>query len=307
MITREMLAHFFEVMMWREPTASELDDLFAKASADRTAPVALLHEHPEFQMKNPSSAPKPIYDDLRAVTSNGVEFLVPVNDWVHWATRAGHDWEPWIVQQMTRFLSPGTVFLDVGANVGALSMVGARLVGETGQVYAVEASLEVAMVLLANVRHANLQNTFVIPRAVTDASRREHVMVGHGTSNRFVRPEPIPAKRCNFEPILTDTLDSMLGHLDRLELIKIDVEGREGSALRGGKELIERTRPAIIAEYHYRSEEYWFADDLIAMGYEVSVLETDCTVVPFGKDHTGLRAQGAARELLYSDLLFTPQ
>jgi len=44
------------------------------------------------------------------------------------------------------------------------------------------------------------------------------------------------------------TLDTALPKLDSVALLKLDIEGAELLALRGGAELIDRTRPAIVCE-----------------------------------------------------------
>ena len=304
-LTSEDFAFLWKAMMDRDPSAGEVDVYYAMSKGIPSEVVSIIAQQSEFIMKHPSFVPKPIYADLLPAVANGVEVLVPPNDWVHWGTKQGMGWEPHVAEAIRQYLKPGGVFIDIGANTGVLTMLGASIVGDAGQVYAVEASIEVAMVLLANVRHAKLTNTFVLPRAVTDTTRIEQIMVGHGTTNRFVRTEQIDLKKFNFEPILTDTIDSMLSHLNRVDLIKIDVEGREGSALRGAAKLLDRTKPAIIAEYHYSSDEYYFADELIARGYEVSLLDIGKQPIAFGQDHAALREHGKANSIVFNELLFT--
>lgn len=122
-------------------------------------------------------------------------------------------------------------------------------------------------------------------------------------------PRRLNSKNYEFEPIATDTLDSLLAHLDRVDLIKIDIEGREGSAFRGAGELIARTRPQIIGEYHFASPEAWYANELVAMGYSMSVLARDGTVEALGRDLELLQA-AAAKQLndhgTCLEVLFTP-
>ena len=47
-------------------------------------------------------------------------------------------YEPATARTMTRFLRPGDTFVDIGANIGYLSAVGANLVGRWGQVHCFE-------------------------------------------------------------------------------------------------------------------------------------------------------------------------
>src|SRR5262249_39238174 len=49
-------------------------------------------------------------------------------------------WEPGITEFFRATLSPGDTFVDVGANIGYYSMLGSRIVGDSGHVYAIEGS-----------------------------------------------------------------------------------------------------------------------------------------------------------------------
>ena len=307
-LTRDQFEFLFSAMMMRPPTASEVDELLSEPDMSAPKLVARLGQSPEFVMKRPFFAPTPIYDDLVPASANGVDFLVPSHDWVHWGIRHGGGWEPHVAETMRRFLRPGGVFVDVGANIGVHTVLGANLVGTAGKVYAIEASIEVAAILLINARRTKLLNIYVLPRAVADAQRHEHIMVANATTNRIVRHQPVEERiRHKFDPVLTDTLDNMLGHLDHCDLLKIDIEGREGSALRGAAKLLDRTRPVIIAEHHYKPpegfDETYFVEELIARGYEVAILAPDKGPLSFPSGDA-LRKYGAARDLVYSDLLF---
>ena len=46
--------------------------------------------------------------------------------------------EPGTRRILTKFLSPGMTFVDVGAHIGLLTLAGARAVGPTGKVLAIE-------------------------------------------------------------------------------------------------------------------------------------------------------------------------
>ena len=177
------------------------------ANDDPGEVAAMICSGPEFVMKHPSFTPKPMAESLTPAISNGVDVLVPSNDWVHWGTAQGWDYETWVAGAMRRILAPGSVFVDIGANTGVLTMLGASLVGDSGQVYAIEASIENAAVILANIRNSHLANTVILPIAVTDKKGIELITVDYGGSNKFVRTEAVASKNYEFEPIATDTLD----------------------------------------------------------------------------------------------------
>jgi len=307
-LSRKDFEFLFSSMMDRAPNESEIDVLYPATRGQASEAVSLLCVQPEFVMQHPAFTPKPMTETLKAASVNGIDLLVPTNDWVHWGTAQGWGYEKWVADAMRSILKPGSVFADVGANTGVLTMLGASLVGETGQVYAIEASIENAAVILANTRHVGASNIVILPIAVTDKKGIELISVDFGGSNKFVVTEAIDSKKFKFEPIATDTLDSLLSHLPRLDLIKIDIEGREGSALRGARDLIARTRPCIIGEYHSNSPEAWYADELVAQGYRMLELSREGGMVDLGMSlealHTAattqLQAHGTCLEVLFT-------
>jgi hypothetical protein len=68
-------------------------------------------------------------------------------------------------------------------------------------------------------------------------------------------------------PCAVVTLDDQLDHARPLRLIHLDVEGYEGEALAGARNLIERWRPDLILEWQPHDSATW--DDLRAFGYTV--------------------------------------
>jgi FkbM family methyltransferase len=161
-------------------------------------------------------------------------------------------YSPLIVNAMKRCLHPGDVFLDVGANIGYLSAVGAGLVGANGQVH----SFEPVPRYFQNLRRLaelNPAYSIVVNQCAAGAVS--------GTATILVTREPgqntlVPGYKRGLE--VQSTLDVPLIRLDsyiekwniaRVALIKIDTEGFELPVLDGLQGLFERgQRPAIVCE-----------------------------------------------------------
>ncbi|MEO8893972.1 MAG: FkbM family methyltransferase [Coleofasciculaceae cyanobacterium] len=149
----------------------------------------------------------------------------------------------------TKFLQEviheGDVFLDVGANCGALTLVAANLIGK-GKVYAFEPSPNVRERLQGNINlNPHLKDTIaIIPKGL--GLNKQQVFynedpnyLGNGS---LYENQGIPVE------ILA--LDQWVAQekLEKIDLIKIDVEGMEYDVLVGGKTVLETYQPIIYFE-----------------------------------------------------------
>lgn len=156
-------------------------------------------------------------------------------------------YEPYVSAVLDRLLEPGDVFVDVGANVGYHTMRAAARVGVDGRVLAVEANPENARLLLLSAAANGFSQVEVLP--VAFGRHLGHVnFVSHvGSNGGFAPdgPEALESGRATVVP--TMPLDAL--GLDRVDVMKIDVEGAESIVIEGGLETIRRCRPAIVVEF----------------------------------------------------------
>ena len=158
-----------------------------------------------------------------------------------------------VIEAMKRFLKPGDVFLDVGANIGYLSAMAAGLVGKSGQVHCFE-PVPAYFYRLQRLAELNPEySIFSNARAAGDET---------GTCKIYVTREPgqntmVPHFKSNEEitfslevPVVR--LDSYIERhkLSSVKMIKIDAEGYEFPILKGLRRQFEQNsfRPAIICE-----------------------------------------------------------
>lgn len=132
-------------------------------------------------------------------------------------------------------LRPGDTMLDVGANVGFLSVVGAALVGATGRVIAFEPVPANARQVRRNARLNRLRQLEVVETAVGDRTGTARlVLAQHAGGAALAEAERPPDARGEIAvPIVR--LDDWLAARPGLwpALVKIDVEGAELQVLRG--------------------------------------------------------------------------
>ena len=78
------------------------------------------------------------------------------------------NWEPSETSWFLRVVKPGDTFVDVGANAGYYTIIGSRLVGEKGKVYAFEPEPAMFALLEKNVRLNGLTNVVLERKALSN-------------------------------------------------------------------------------------------------------------------------------------------
>jgi FkbM family methyltransferase len=149
---------------------------------------------------------------------------------------------------LDRLLSPGMTFVDVGACYGVYTLVAAKLVGAKGRVIAFEPASRSYAVLQENIKLNGLAN--VRPYRVALSDRIGFSRLYHQPDpgrNSLGVPEGISGAP---EEVETNTLDSVLGSgpSERVDVMKLDVEGAEELVFRGAREILTTAHPAIIFE-----------------------------------------------------------
>jgi FkbM family methyltransferase len=129
-------------------------------------------------------------------------------------------------------LRPGSVFVDVGANVGAYTYWAWRCIGESGRIIAVEPDPELRARLEFNLRSNGVGSVQVVPQALSDrdgsavlyinrAQRGENTLVSEQARAAGGDRVAVPVE-----------LRTLLGVLqargiERVDALKIDIEGHE--------------------------------------------------------------------------------
>jgi FkbM family methyltransferase len=169
-------------------------------------------------------------------------------------------------------LRPDATVLDVGANVGALTLVFAKRC-PYGRVFAFEPIPENVRAAEVVIERFRLRNVLLFPVAVGDRDGElEMVMptdrgvrldglshVAHEGWNDGIRYS-VPAVRLDDFPALAGV---------RVDAIKLDVENHEQYVIRGARRIIERDRPLIYAEIWDDANMRGCREVLDPLGYRV--------------------------------------
>lgn len=200
-------------------------------------------------------APRVFVAALRGLRSGSIEALVALSGGatvaVDLATPHGRRFFAYGFCQpaariMQSLLEPGEVMIDGGANIGLFTVLAAARVGPDGRVIACEPSPTTAALLRANIERNGFDWVEAREVALAEAPGRLQMHVfdpGSGFSS-FA-----PSASGSRVEVEVTTLDELAGAvLERVKLVKLDVEGAELRALRGAARLLDGPRPDFIVE-----------------------------------------------------------
>jgi len=170
------------------------------------------------------------------------------------------------VDVFRRFVQPGFRVADIGANIGTHTVAMARLVGQTGWVYAFEAQRMVFQALCANVAINSLINVDCEHLAV--AEKTGSILVEEldcAVPNNFGGLSLGTSQANRYVPSIA--LDDYF-HGRRLEFAKIDVEGMEQAVLMGGWKTLRANKTILYLENDRPEKSSALLECLLMLGYE---------------------------------------
>ena len=145
------------------------------------------------------------------------------------------------------YLKPGDVVVDVGANIGNITLTSAALVGNSGKIISIEPHPVIFKYLSGNISLNNFTNIDIINIAVSDFNGVIYF------SNKACDDQNEVVKEGNLK-VNTMTLDEILiKSIKSIDLLKIDVEGFELNVLKGASSILDKTKCI-----YYESEEKHF-------------------------------------------------
>jgi FkbM family methyltransferase len=163
------------------------------------------------------------------------------------------------------WLRQGDVALDVGANIGAMTIPMAQRVGPSGVVYAFEPQRILFQVLCGNVALNELGNVQTLQWAVGNAGGTTKVApLDYGAQNNF---GGVSLGGIHGEEVAVIAIDDI--NLPKLRLLKMDVEGMELNAIMGAMATIERCRPILFIENDRPEKSTALLTQLFACGYRL--------------------------------------
>jgi FkbM family methyltransferase len=181
----------------------------------------------------------------------------------------GGTWEPNYMAAFARQINAGDTILDIGANHGVYALAAGVQVGPKGHVYAFEASRHFSELIRASISINGLDGVVSIINAAVSATTGKAILSfddhWSGAGHLVGRPEtggpppaldPLPRplalpQKSKSEEVRCVALDDYFADpTSRIDVMKMDIEGAEGLALKGMSKLLERSpRVRIMMEF----------------------------------------------------------
>lgn len=213
-------------------------------------------------------------------------------------------YEPYITEHLRGLINPGTVFVDIGANVGYYALLAAT---RGAEVHAVEPNSRNLWLLDKNAKDNGVMIN-IWPYVLADSERLivYNPLRGNGQVSELSDNFPTEEQ----EVFRAVTLDGILGGV-RPDVLKIDVEGAEGMVLRGAQKVLD-CRPIVISEFSATSIPR--VSGMSAEAYLENFVVRDYAFKVFGHDGTledvsaeQLEAASVNSEINFVDFMALPK
>ena len=209
------------------------------------------------------------------------------------------EYEQGVTQVLLKFLQEDTNFLDVGANIGYFSLIAGKKCSQ-GKVLSFEPDPTNYNLLRSNIALNGLNNILPYNLALSDRNENLYFSTMGFDQNlgaRFTAKETATLKQHSLPQAKTPTqikaiaFDNFLPN-EKIDIIKIDVEGFELNVLRGMKGMLSQQQPLIITEFAPsnlkdigRIEPRAMFDFVIKLGYKVAIIELNGELRNCKDDH----------------------
>ena len=207
-------------------------------------------------------------------TKNDINWNLDLNEAIDFNIFLTGIYEVELAKKMQEYLKEGDIVLDIGANVGAHSLPLAKMVGETGHVFAFEPTDFAFDKLKKNLEiNPNLKNRVTaskvflndaeseIPKSVS-ASWSIKASISSHERNQLDMGLGMTIENANIM-----TLDEFIEtfNITKLDAIKIDVDGHEVQVLKGAEKTLSALSPVIFIEFspiHYEGQQSTFIEQV---------------------------------------------
>ena len=186
----------------------------------------------------------------RVANVDGITFVLDLSEIIDAAIFLG-SYESDVKRAIDRYFREGQTALDIGANVGAHALLLAQRAGPRGRVYAFEPTDYAYRKLITNMSHNNFTNLQAFQLALSN-KEMDAQEIKYRSSWRSDGQQIDATTRVDFRRL---DIWCHAHSIDRVDFIKIDVDGEEFPILAGALSVLQVSRPTVVVEigvWHFR-------------------------------------------------------
>lgn len=177
-----------------------------------------------------------------------------LNDWIQQQIYFLGEYEKPEIEFISKNLKEGDVFIDIGANIGLFTLNASKNVGKTGKVISFEAFYSNFLKLKKNAEINHLDNVQLEYLAISDREKMLKIYLNNQDQNAGMASSYLE----NFdtvEEIKAISLDHYAQEksFEKINFIKIDIEGGEYDALLGMKNVLSKFKPILLVEINHKT------------------------------------------------------
>jgi len=213
--------------------------------------------------------------------------------------------EPLNTKFLADQLKEGMICLDIGANLGYFAFLESSKVGKSGKVIAVEPAPLTFDLFKKNVELQKNQNISSYNFAFSNKKGTVDFFISNSSNwSRIIREnDPYHGDKGKIVKIRSNTIDNFIEELElnKLDLIRVDLEGYEFEIFEGAKNTLSKLKPMLQIEIHRDfmgvQKSLKFLRNLKNLGYEIEYY------IPRGVDMPIVASEGDVKHLKIDDIL----
>lgn len=180
---------------------------------------------------------------------NDLLLSLHIDDWIQENLYFLGEYEKAELTSIKQFLKHDSVFIDIGANIGLYTLFASKIITENGQIISFEPFSQNFNSLVKNISLNGFSNVCLKKMAIGEKNGVINLYYDENEKN-FGMVSAISLEKGIQEEVKVITLDSYLKNesFDKIDLVKIDIEGFEYSALLGMRNTLARFHPTLLIE-----------------------------------------------------------
>jgi FkbM family methyltransferase len=174
------------------------------------------------------------------------KYIVPTADTTVVPSMISGDYESFELDVFKKLLNKGDNILDIGANLGVYGIEASSIIGGNGTVYCFEPVPENQVFLKNNVNLNKIKNIKIVRSAIGDKVSSLKIFLVKNS----IGTHSAGGGTDNFVDVPVTTIDNFVdkNKID-VNLIKIDIEGYEDYAIKGGLKTLKNLKPILFIEF----------------------------------------------------------